>query len=362
MFKKVLIANRGAIACRIIRTLRDMGIHSLAVYSEADKASMHVTQADEAVHIGPSPASESYLDYKKILKIAREYGAEAIHPGYGFLSENAGFAEMCEQEGIAFIGPTGQQIRDFGLKHTARMLAAENEVPLLPGTGLLDDLEHAKREAIRIGYPVMLKSTAGGGGIGMQLCWSEEGLSDAFHSVERLARSNFSQGGIFLEKYVEKARHIEVQIFGDGKGSVVALGERDCSVQRRNQKVIEETPSTIVDADMRARMGAAAVRAAQEVGYRNAGTVEFLVDAERNFYFLEMNTRLQVEHPVTELITGLDLVKSQIRIAAGGRIGDIGSSGIPAQEDIAMRGAAIPKPRSVSSAMLMATTMPTLSP
>ena len=318
MFKKVLIANRGAIACRIIRTLRDMGIHSLAVYSEADKASMHVTQADEAVRIGPSPASESYLDYKKILKIAREYGAEAIHPGYGFLSENAGFAEMCEQEGIAFIGPTGQQIRDFGLKHTARMLAAENEVPLLPGTGLLDDLEHAKREAIRIGYPVMLKSTAGGGGIGMQLCWSEEGLSDAFHSVERLARSNFSQGGIFLEKYVEKARHIEVQIFGDGKGSVVALGERDCSVQRRNQKVIEETPAPGISDELRARLMEAAVSLGKAVNYRSAGTVEYVLDSQTNeFYFLEVNTRLQVEHGVTEEVTGVDLVEWMVRAAAG---------------------------------------------
>jgi urea carboxylase len=318
MFKKVLIANRGAIACRIIRTLRDMGIQSLAVYSEADKASLHVTQADEAVCIGPAPASESYLDYKKILEVAKEQGAEAIHPGYGFLSENAEFAEICEQEGIAFIGPTGQQMRDFGLKHTARTLAAENGVPLLPGTGLLDDLAHAKQEAIRIGYPVMLKSTAGGGGIGMQLCWSEEELSDAFHSVERLARSNFSQGGIFLEKYVEMARHIEVQIFGDGKGRVVALGERDCSVQRRNQKVVEETPAPGISDELRERLMTAAVSLGEAVNYRSAGTVEYVFDAKTHeFYFLEVNTRLQVEHGVTEEVTGVDLVEWMVRAAAG---------------------------------------------
>jgi len=318
MFKKVLIANRGAIACRIIRTLRKMGIQSLAVYSEADKASLHVTQADEAVCIGPAPASESYLDFRNILRIAREHGVEAIHPGYGFLSENAEFAEACAEAGIAFIGPTPQQMRDFGLKHTARTLAADNSVPLLPGTGLLDDLEHAKREALRIGYPVMLKSTAGGGGIGMQLCWSEKELSDAFHSVERLARSNFSQGGIFLEKYVEIARHIEVQIFGDGKGRVVALGERDCSVQRRNQKVIEETPAPGISEELRERLMAAAVSLGEAVNYRSAGTVEFVFDSKSSeFYFLEVNTRLQVEHGVTEEVTGVDLVEWMVRGAAG---------------------------------------------
>jgi urea carboxylase len=318
MFKKVLIANRGAIACRIIRTLRTMGIQSLAVYSEADKASLHVTQADEAVCIGPAPASESYLDFNNILRIAREHGAEAIHPGYGFLSENADFAESCEKEGIAFIGPTGQQMRDFGLKHTARTLASENKVPLLPGTGLLNDLEHAQQEAIRIGYPVMLKSTAGGGGIGMQLCWSEQELSDAFHSVERLARSNFSQGGIFLEKYVELARHIEVQIFGDGQGRVVALGERDCSVQRRNQKVIEETPAPGISDELRARLMSAAISLGEAVNYRSAGTVEYVFDTRtQEFYFLEVNTRLQVEHGVTEEVTGVDLVEWMVRAAAG---------------------------------------------
>ena len=317
MFKKVLIANRGTIACRIIRTLKSMGIKSLAVYSEADEASLHVSEADEAVCIGPGPASESYLDTQKILQVAKDFGAEAVHPGYGFLSENAEFAETCEQHNIAFIGPTPRQMRDFGLKHTARSLAKDNNVPLLPGTGLLDDLDHARREALAIGYPVMLKSTAGGGGIGMQLCWSEQELSDAFHSVERLARSNFSQGGIFLEKYVEKARHIEVQIFGDGKGHVVALGERDCSVQRRNQKVIEETPAPDISEELRQRLMTAAVNLGKAVNYRSAGTVEYVYDSLSNeFYFLEVNTRLQVEHGVTEMVTGVDLVEWMIRTAA----------------------------------------------
>ena len=318
MFKKVLIANRGAIACRIIRTLKSMGIKSLAVYSEADRHSLHVSQADEAVCVGPASASESYLNFRKILQIAAERGAEAIHPGYGFLSENADFAEACEQAGIAFIGPTPQQMRDFGLKHTARSLALDSGVPMLPGTGLLDDLAHAQREALRIGYPVMLKSTAGGGGIGMQLCWNEQELSDAFHSVERLARANFSQGGIFLEKYVEKARHIEVQIFGDGNGKVVALGERDCSLQRRNQKVVEETPAPGISDELRARLMDTAVKLGEAVCYRSAGTVEYVFDSNSHeFYFLEVNTRLQVEHGVTEQVTGVDLVEWMVRVAAG---------------------------------------------
>jgi urea carboxylase len=318
MFDKVLIANRGAIACRIIRTLKRLGIASVAVYSEADRHSLHVTQADEAVCIGPAPAAESYLDAGRILQVARDTGARAIHPGYGFLSENAEFAETCEAEGIVFIGPTAQQMRDFGLKHTARKLAHDNGVPLLPGTGLLDDLRHAQGEALRIGYPVMLKSTAGGGGIGMQLCWSEQELNDAFHSVERLARNNFSQGGIFLEKYVETARHIEVQIFGDGHGHVVALGERDCSVQRRNQKVIEETPAPGIGEGVREHLMAAAVQLGEAVQYRSAGTVEYVYDSRTGeFYFLEVNTRLQVEHGVTEEVAGVDLVEWMLRAAAG---------------------------------------------
>ncbi len=318
MFNKILIANRGAIACRILRTLKRMGIKSVAVYSDADRHAAHVMEADEAVHLGPAPAAESYLRQEKILAAAHATSAQAIHPGYGFLSENAAFSEACERAGIVFIGPTPQQMRDFGLKHTARELAQHNGLPLLPGSGLLDDVAHAQREALRIGYPVMLKSTAGGGGIGMQLCWSAQELHDAFASVERLARNNFSQGGIFLEKYVEIARHIEVQIFGDGVGNIVTLGERDCSVQRRNQKVIEETPAPgLTDAE-RTRLYDAARKLGLAINYRSAGTVEFVYDVlTREFYFLEVNTRLQVEHGVTEAVTGVDLVEWMIRVAAG---------------------------------------------
>jgi urea carboxylase len=317
-FKKVLIANRGAIACRIIATLRRMGIQSVAVYSEADKHSLHVLQADEAVCIGPAPAAESYLKQQRLLAVARECGAEAIHPGYGFLSENAQFAEACAAAGIVFIGPTPQQMRDFGLKHTARDLAERAQVPMLPGTGLVSDLAQAISEARRVGYPLMLKSTAGGGGIGMQLCRTEQDLSEAFHSVERLAKNNFSQGGLFLEKYVERARHIEVQIFGDGHGQVVALGERDCSLQRRNQKVVEETPAPGLSEAVRTHLLDSAVRLAKSVNYQSAGTVEFVYDiASDEFYFLEVNTRLQVEHGVTEQVTGVDLVEWMIQVAAG---------------------------------------------
>ena len=318
MFNKILIANRGAIACRIIRTLKKMGIKSVAVYSDADRHAAHVMQADEAVHLGAAPASESYLHQEKIIAAAHTSGAQAIHPGYGFLSENAAFAEACEGAGIVFIGPTPQQMRDFGLKHTARALAQQNHVPLLPGSGLLDGVEHARREALRIGYPVMLKSTAGGGGIGMQLCRDAQELHDAFASVERLARNNFSQGGIFLEKYVEIARHIEVQIFGDGAGNIATLGERDCSVQRRNQKVIEETPAPGLSDTERARLYDAARKLGRALNYRSAGTVEFVYDVRtREFYFLEVNTRLQVEHGVTEEVTGIDLVEWMVRVAAG---------------------------------------------
>ena len=318
MFKKVLIANRGEIACRVIRTLKKMGIGSVAVYSEADAASLHVRQADEAVLIGPPPAAQSYLRTEKILAVAQQVGAEAIHPGYGFLSENAEFAERCAQAGIAFIGPTPEQMRAFGLKHTARALAERNQVPLLPGSGLLADSGHALAEAARIGYPVMLKSTAGGGGIGMRLCWSADELREAFSSVQRLATANFKDAGIFLEKYVERARHIEVQIFGDGRGNVIALGERDCSVQRRNQKVIEETPAPGLTDAQRAKLHATAVRLAQAVQYQSAGTVEFVYDATNGeFYFLEVNTRLQVEHGVTEQVTGIDLVEWMVQQAAG---------------------------------------------
>lgn len=318
MFDTVLIANRGAIACRIIRTLRRLGIRSVAVYSDADRHSMHVAMADEAIHIGAAPAAESYLQQDRIIAAARESGAQAIHPGYGFLSENASFAERCEAAGIVFVGPSPQQMRSFGLKHTARELAQAQEVPLLPGSGLLSNVEHAAREAVAIGYPVMLKSTAGGGGIGMQLCRSADELAAAFHTVERLAASNFSQGGVFIEKFVEQARHIEVQIFGDGRGNVVALGERDCSVQRRNQKVIEETPAPRLDDRTRQHLFSCAERLGRSVGYKSAGTVEFVYDdASGEFYFLEVNTRLQVEHGVTEQVTGVDLVEWMLRVAAG---------------------------------------------
>jgi urea carboxylase len=318
MFKKVLIANRGAIACRIQRTLRRMGIGAVAVYSDVDQHSLHVLGADETVRLGGATAAESYLRQDRLIEAARATGAGAIHPGYGFLSENAGFAQACEAAGITFIGPTPDQMRDFGLKHRARELAQSQGLPLLPGSGLLKDLTEARTAALRIGYPVMLKSTAGGGGIGMQLCRSESELSGAYSSVERLARSNFSDGGLFLEKYIEQARHIEVQLFGDGNGTVIALGERDCSMQRRNQKVIEETPAPGLTVATRERLYDAAVRLGRAVRYRSAGTVEFVYDvATEQFYFLEVNTRLQVEHGVTEEVAGVDLVEWMIRVAAG---------------------------------------------
>jgi len=317
MFKRVLIANRGAIACRIIRTLDRMGIESVAIYSEADVNAPHVARATRAVCIGPAPVAESYLRAEKILEVAKATGAEAIHPGYGFLSENAGFAEACAAAGIAFIGPTPGQIRAFGLKHSARELAERAGVPLAPGSGLLDDVAHAKREAERIGYPVMIKSTAGGGGIGLQLCRGEDQMDELFARVARLAHGNFNETGIFLEKYVERGRHIEVQIFGDGKGKVVALGERDCSTQRRNQKIIEETPAPGINDVVRTGLCATAVRLGETVSYANAGTVEFIYDtASAEFYFLEVNTRLQVEHGVTEQVTGVDLVEWMVRQAA----------------------------------------------
>ncbi len=318
MFRKVLIANRGAIACRIIRTLRRMGISPVAVYSEADRRSQHVEQADESVLIGPAPAAQSYLSIPALLAAARQTGAEAIHPGYGFLSENAAFAEACEQSGIAFIGPSPAQMRAFGLKHTAREIAAQTGAPLLPGTELLDSVSDALAAADAIGYPVMLKSTAGGGGIGMRLCASAEELNEAFAAVARLSQASFGSAGLYLEKFVANARHIEVQIFGDGAGTVIALGERDCSVQRRNQKVIEETPAPGLTAGARAGLVAAAIRLGEAVQYRSAGTVEFLYDNDSSaFYFLEVNTRLQVEHGVTEEVTGVDLVEWMVRQAAG---------------------------------------------
>lgn len=318
MFKKVLIANRGEIACRVIRTLRRMGVRSVAVYSEADVDAAHVSLADEAVLIGPAPVEKSYLNVTAILDAARATGAQAIHPGYGFLSENADFADTCDAAGLAFIGPTGQQMRDFGLKHTARALASLNGVPLLPGTDLLESPQAALAAAKTIGYPVILKATAGGGGIGMRICRSEADLSEAFDVVRHLGEANFKASGVYLERFVTDARHIEVQLFGDGDGNVITLGERDCSSQRRNQKVIEETPAPHLTIEAREKLCDAAKRLGRAVSYRSAGTVEFVFDAQRDeFYFLEVNTRLQVEHGVTELVTGLDLVEWMVRLAAG---------------------------------------------
>jgi urea carboxylase len=322
MFNKILIANRGAIAVRIERTLKKMNIKSVAIYSKADQDSLHADMADEAVCIGEGPVAETYLDTGKILSIAKETGAGAIHPGYGFLSENSGFAAECERHGIVFIGPSPEQMRIFGLKHSARQIAARAGVPMLEGTGILGGKEEALEAARQTGYPVMLKSTAGGGGIGMRVCRNDGELAAAFDACSYLAKSNFSDGGIFLEKYLEKARHIEVQIFGNGYGEVVALAERDCSAQRRNQKVVEECPACGISDKTRAALKAAARKLALSAGYRSAGTVEFLYDPQtERFYFLEVNTRLQVEHGVTEEVLGVDLVEWMIREAAGELVG-----------------------------------------
>lgn len=317
MFKKVLIANRGAIAVRIERTLKKLGIQSVAVYTQADQDSLHVDHADEAVLIGEGAAKDSYLNAELILKTAINTGAEAIHPGYGFLSENADFARACQEKGIAFIGPTPEQMEMFGLKHSARAIAERAGVPMLSGTDLIDSLEVALKHANKIGYPVILKSTAGGGGIGMRVCDNEEALRLAYDGVRHLAETNFKNGGLFLEKYIEKARHVEVQIFGNNFGEVVTLGERDCSIQRRNQKVIEESPAPNLSNNIRQKMFEAAKSLAEEVGYRSAGTVEFLYDPKScEFYFLEVNTRLQVEHGVTEEVLGVDLVEWMVKEAA----------------------------------------------
>ncbi|MGF6699777.1 urea carboxylase [Paraburkholderia sp. MM5496-R1] len=318
MFEKILIANRGAIACRILRTLRELDVTGVAIYAQADRASRHVSEAPVAHALGEGPAALTYLDVAKILAIARREGVQAIHPGYGFLSENAAFGEACEAAGIAFIGPTPAQLRAFGLKHTAREIAANEGVPMLEGTGLLADLPAALAAAQAIGYPVMLKSTAGGGGIGMRVCWNADELGAHFDAVKRLGENNFSDAGVFLEKYIERARHLEVQVFGDGKGDALALGVRDCSVQRRNQKVLEETPAPCLPDGIQAALCEAAVKLAKAVDYRSAGTVEFVYDsAAEQFYFLEVNTRLQVEHGVTEQVWGVDLVRWMIELAAG---------------------------------------------
>ncbi len=321
MFSTVLIANRGEIACRAIRTLKRLGVKSVAVYSDADRNARHVKDADVAIALGGDKASDSYLRIDKILAAAQETGAEAIWPGYGFLSESLPFADACEKAGIAFVGPTAQQIGEFGLKHRARELAASAGVPMTPGTPLLNSLEDALSAADTIGYPVMLKSTAGGGGIGLTRCADADALRNAWESVRRLGEQFFSDAGVFLERCIDRARHVEVQIFGDGSGKVIALGERDCSLQRRNQKVVEETPAPNLPQATREALLSSAVRLGELVNYRSAGTVEYIYDAEQDaFYFLEVNTRLQVEHPVTECVTGLDLVECMLKVAAGDAI------------------------------------------
>ncbi|MDQ0246370.1 acetyl-CoA carboxylase biotin carboxylase subunit [Bacillus fengqiuensis] len=318
MFKKLLIANRGEIAVRIIRTCKSLGIQTVAVYSEADSQAPHVKMADESYLLGGPRVSESYVNMDKILHIARESKAEAIHPGYGLLSENAEFARRCEEEGLVFIGPSPEVISRMGSKIESRKAMEEAGVPVVPGiTYPLADAEEAVQVADRMGYPVMLKASAGGGGIGMQVVRSADEIRKAFGGNQKRATDFFGDGAMYVEKYVENPRHIEIQILADGFGNTVYLWERECSVQRRHQKVVEEAPSSFLDEVTRSKMGEASVKAAQSIGYRNAGTVEFLVDEDKNFYFLEMNTRLQVEHPVTEEITGLDLVAEQLRIAAG---------------------------------------------
>jgi acetyl-CoA carboxylase biotin carboxylase subunit len=320
-FNRVLVANRGEIAVRVIRALREMDIESVAVFSEADRDSLHVRFADMAYPIGPPPSTESYLNQERILAAARDSGAEAIHPGYGFLSENATFARAVEAAGITFIGPSAETIAAMGDKLQAREAARRAGVPVVPGSpGPVSDSAEAKKEAEAIGYPVMLKASAGGGGKGMRVVSGPQELERAFDLTRGEAESAFGNGTLYLEKFIEKPRHIEIQIMGDGAGNLVHLGERECSLQRRHQKVVEESPSTVVTSERRAAMGEAAVRLARAVGYRNAGTVEFIHGAGGEYYFLEMNTRLQVEHPVTELVYGVDLVREQVRVAAGGTL------------------------------------------
>jgi len=317
VLQSVLVANRGEIARRVIRGCRALGVRSIAVYSEADAGWPHVTDADEAVAIGPAPARQSYLDIDRILDAARRTGAEAIHPGYGFLSENWRFAQACEAAGLIFVGPSWRVIQQMGDKIEARRLMAAAGVPVVPGSdGPVDSVDAAREIAARAGYPVMLKASAGGGGIGMVKVADEAGLPAAFASAQRRAQAAFGSGGLFLERYVERARHVEVQVFGDAGGQVVHLHERECSIQRRHQKLIEESPAPNLPAALKARLTEAAVAGARSVGYVNAGTMEFIVVGDE-LYFLEMNTRLQVEHPVTEEVTGLDLVQAQLRVAAG---------------------------------------------
>ncbi|MEN3151197.1 acetyl/propionyl/methylcrotonyl-CoA carboxylase subunit alpha [Neorhizobium sp. IRAMC:178] len=333
--KKILVANRGEIACRVIRTARKMGIKTVAVYSDADAEALHVRMADEAVHIGPAPSSQSYIVIDKILEAIRKTGADAVHPGYGFLSENAAFAEALEKAGVVFIGPPVKAIQAMGDKITSKKIAAEAGVSTVPGhMGLIEDAEEAVKISASIGYPVMIKASAGGGGKGMRIAWNDAEAREGFQSSRNEAKNSFGDDRIFIEKFVDQPRHIEIQVLGDQHGTTLYLGERECSIQRRNQKVIEEAPSPFLDAETRRAMGEQAVALAKAVGYFSAGTVEFIVDGSRNFYFLEMNTRLQVEHPVTELVTGIDLVEQMIRVASGEKLS-------LSQDDIKLNGWAI---------------------
>ncbi|NOD61942.1 MULTISPECIES: acetyl/propionyl/methylcrotonyl-CoA carboxylase subunit alpha [unclassified Ruegeria] len=318
MFNKILIANRGEIACRVIKTARKMGIGTVAIYSDADKNALHVSMADEAVHIGPPPANQSYIVIDKVMDAIRQSGAQAVHPGYGFLSENAKFAEALEAEGVAFVGPPKGAIEAMGDKITSKKIAQDANVSTVPGyMGLIEDADEAVKISNEIGYPVMIKASAGGGGKGMRIAWNDEEAREGFQSSKNEAANSFGDDRIFIEKFVTQPRHIEIQVLCDSHGNGIYLGERECSIQRRNQKVVEEAPSPFLDEATRKAMGEQAVALAKAVGYSSAGTVEFIVDVEKNFYFLEMNTRLQVEHPVTELITGVDLVEQMIRVAAG---------------------------------------------
>jgi len=335
MFKKILIANRGEIAVRVIRACSEMSIATVAVYSEADRGALHVRMADEAVYIGPAPSPESYLVITNILRAAESTSADAVHPGYGFLAENAAFAQACRDAGLTFIGPSSGAIALMGSKVESRRTASRFGVPMVPGT--MDPVEReedAKRIAASMGYPIMLKASAGGGGKGMRLVGSEKDLAGALANTRAEAMAAFGDSAVYIEKFVEQPRHIEIQVLADLHGNAVYLGERECTIQRRHQKVIEECPSPVMDADLRDRMGKAALDIVRAAEYTNAGTVEFLVDRNRQFYFLEMNTRLQVEHPVTEMVTGFDLVKEQIRIAAGEKLAFT-------QDDVVMKGAAI---------------------
>ena len=335
LFKKILIANRGEIACRVIKTAKKMGIATVAVYSDADRNAEHVKMADEAVHIGPPPASQSYLIADRIIAACKQTGAEAVHPGYGFLSERASFCEALEKEGIVFIGPKVKAIQAMGDKITSKKIAAEAGVSTVPGyMGLIDNEEHAVEIAKGIGYPVMIKASAGGGGKGMRIAWTDAEAREGFARSKSEAASSFGDDRIFIEKFIEEPRHIEIQVLADGHGTTLYLGERECSIQRRNQKVVEEAPSPFIDAQTRRAMGEQSVALAKAVDYQSAGTVEFIVDRNRKFYFLEMNTRLQVEHPVTELVTGIDLVEQMIRVAAGEKL----SFG---QDDVKLTGWAI---------------------